>query len=467
MSSVERLVGSVSVKALMGDEVLRRYRSDGLREFRGFRREYAVSRVAVVFPKDTSEVVEVVKAANRYRVPLVPAGGLTGLMGGAMPITDCVVVDMREMNRVLRVSREDRVVECEAGITLEELDRAAQSAGLTIGHDPWTKKYATVGGCIATNGMGYTAAAYGSMRRQVLGLEVVLPTGEVLRTRSVEDFSTGPSLAQLFVGSEGTLGIITKASLRVHTIPEERRLLGYRFESFEEGFPTVVKIFSSGLNPSMMEYGEVFESPSDPSGMYESELFIMFEGPRRVVEAKVETAEELCRAAKLENSRVEEFWSHRHDVADFYVENVAKSNSHPVWGDAFFDFIHVSLPVSKVLEYKRQTSEVLKRHGLWVLDRGVWNSPEYFSIAFLKPSGTGQPDSLKHLSQAFDEMVYLAHRMGGSMEYCHGVGLKLAKYMEGEHGAAGLEILRRIKRALDPNNIMNPGKLIHGVEGKI
>ncbi|MDW7977382.1 MAG: FAD-binding protein, partial [Candidatus Caldarchaeum sp.] len=98
MSSVERLVGSVSVKALMGDEVLRRYRSDGLREFRGFRIEYAVSRVAVVFPKNTSEVVEVVKAANRYRVPLVPAGGLTGLMGGAMPITDCVVVDMREMN---------------------------------------------------------------------------------------------------------------------------------------------------------------------------------------------------------------------------------------------------------------------------------------------------------------------------------------------------------------------------------
>ncbi|MEM2967588.1 MAG: FAD-binding oxidoreductase, partial [Candidatus Caldarchaeum sp.] len=121
------------------------------------------------------------------------AGGLTGLMGGAMPITDCVVVDMREMKKVLHVSREDLLVECEAGITMDELDRTVQPAGLTVGHDPWTKKYATVGGCIATNGMGYTAAAYGSMRRQVLGLEAVLPTGRVLKTRPVEDQSTGPS----------------------------------------------------------------------------------------------------------------------------------------------------------------------------------------------------------------------------------------------------------------------------------
>ncbi|MEM3021443.1 MAG: FAD-binding oxidoreductase [Candidatus Caldarchaeum sp.] len=467
MSAVDRLAGVVSARVLAGDEVLRLYGVDGLREFRGFRRGYVVKRVAVVLPRSTEEVVEVVEAANKLGVPLVPAGGLTGLMGGAMPITDCVVVDMREMKKVLHVSREDLLVECEAGITMDELDRTVQPAGLTVGHDPWTKKYATVGGCIATNGMGYTAAAYGSMRRQVLGLEAVLPTGRVLKTRAVEDQSTGPSLTQLFVGSEGTLGIITKAVLKLHPTPEERRLQAYRFESFDKGFRAVVEVCSSGVNPAMVEYGEVFNHPSEPTTAPESELFLMFEGPHKLVDAKAALAGEIVQkhsGVRLEDSRAEEFWSRRHDVADFYVENVSKTGHHPLWGDVFFDFIHVSLPASKVLQYKRETAGVMKKYGLMVLDRGVWNRPGNFSIAFVKERGEDPEEGLKQLSTAFDEMVILSHRLGGSMEYCHGVGVKMAEYMAGELGVEGVKTLAGIKKALDPNNIMNPGKVIPRTE---
>ncbi|MEM4328630.1 MAG: FAD-linked oxidase C-terminal domain-containing protein, partial [Candidatus Caldarchaeum sp.] len=152
------------------------------------------------------------------------------------------------------------------------------------------------------------------------------------------------------------------------------------------------------------------------------------------------------------------------DVADFYVENVSKTGHHPLWGDVFFDFIHVSLPASKVLQYKRETAGVMKKYGLMVLDRGVWNRPGNFSIAFVKERGEDPEEGLKQLSTAFDEMVILSHRLGGSMEYCHGVGVKMAEYMAGELGVEGVKTLAGIKKALDPNNIMNPGKVIPRTE---
>lgn len=456
--AVEEL--SVKTRVLSGDDVLQKYRRDALREFRGFRKTFHVKRLAVVFPKDTSEVVHVVKTANKFRVPVVPVGGLTGLMGGAMPVSDCIVVDMKSMKKLLYVSREERLVSCEAGITIDGLDKSIAAEGLMVGHDPWTRKYATVGGCIATNGMGYTAAGYGSIRRQVLGLEVVLPTGEVLRTKDVEDSSTGPSLTQLFIGSEGTLGIITKASLRVYPLPEKRTIVGYRFEGFEKGFKALLKLYALNLIPSVLEYGEVIEGPSDPVKDYDSELFMMFEGLKEIVDAKTKLADDVCRSfggSKMEDSRAEEFWEHRHDIADLYVENAERNN---FWQNILFDFIHVSLPATKVLEYKRLSAQTLKKHRIWVVDRGIWKQPENFSIAFLKQTGRDTEDDLSDFSAAFDEMVKLAHSIGGSMEYCHGVGIKLAKHMNDELGPAGLEVLKRIKLALDPNNIMNPGKLI-------
>lgn len=462
MSSFDKAVEELSanIRLLSDDDVLRKYRSDALREFRGFRRTFNVARLAVVFPKDAYEVVHVVKTANKFRVPVVPVGGLTGLMGGAMPVTDCIIVDMKPMNRVLHVSEEDRLVSCEAGITIDELDKRLAAHGLMTGHDPWTRKYATVGGCIAANGMGYTAAGYGSIRRQVLGLEVVLPTGEVLRTRDVEDSSTGPSLTQLFIGSEGTLGIITKATMRVYPLPEKRTLAGYRFEGFEKGFRALLKFYTMNLIPSALEYGEVFDAPSDPEQDYESELFVMFEGMEEVVDVKTKIADVLCRGSggeRVDESRVMDFWQHRHDIADFYVENVGRNG---LWHDVFFDFIHVSLPATKVLDYRRLSAQVLKKHQLLVVDRGIWKQPENFSIAYLRQKGLQPRKDLSEFLTAFDELVESVQGLGGSMEYCHGVGIKMAKHMSKELGQAGLEVLRRIKSALDPNNIMNPGKLL-------
>jgi glycolate oxidase len=455
VEALERL----GLKLLAGPQALRDYGYDGLRGFRASARSSRAERIVVVYPRSTEDVVEAVNVANNFLIPIIPAGGMTGLMGGAIPVRDSIILDMREMNRVIEVSVDDRRVLCEAGVTLEDLDRRLRMDGLMLGHDPWTKPYATVGGSISTNGMGYTAAAYGSIRQQVLGLEVVLPDSTIITTRAVEDTSTGPSLTHLLIGSEGVLGIITKAMLRVYPIPEAMALKVFRFDSFEKGFKAIIHLLRNRVTPTALEYGEVFDGPADPMGDYISELFIMFEGFGEEVEAKTRRLEKIMRdfdAVEMEDRRAEEFWEHRHDTAYRYMEHVKKDDVDRWMAGRVFDFMHVSLPSSKVLDYRRRSGEILARHGFNVVDRGIWKSPENFSIAFTGGSRGFAGDSGV---MAMDELVALAHGLGGSMEYCHGVGIKLSSYMVDEHGVAGLELLRRIKKAVDPNNIMNPGKL--------
>jgi len=467
MQSLERFIKELEESAsppavATGAEVLSQYRRDGLREFRAYVAPEVVERVVVVYPEDTLQVSNVVKLANKLRVAVVPFGAGTGLMGGAMPLRDSVMVDMRRMNRCLHISRENRLVTAEAGITLEAVQAKLRTEGLMLGHDPWSLPRATLGGSISTNGMGYTAAGYGSIRRQVLGLEAVLPTGEVVETRPAEDSSVGPSLTQLLIGAEGTLGIITKATLRVHLLPERQSFLGYEFESFGEGFRAIQEMYQRRVIPTGLDFGEQPEGPSDPEAEYPSELFLMVEGLTEEVEAKVARITRISEAnggRRKDDSWALDFWQHRHDVIYLY-EKVVRGEAKPWWGgEAVFDFVHFYIPSDRVLQFRKLSGQVLARHGVSLVEAGLWKQAELFSLAFLKPAESSLEETVRDVSGTVDELIQLCHGMGGSMEYCHGVGVKLAKHMVQEHGQAGLEALRRIKQALDPNNIMNPGKL--------
>ena len=441
---------------------VKRYRKDALMSFRAFNTPKWVSEIVVTRPASTEEVAEIVRIANREKMPVIPYGGGTGLMGGATALQPSIVIDLSRMCRVLEVDEVNRSVTAEAGVTLEELDKTLRKKGLMLAHDPWSSPRATLGGSISTNGMGYFVAGYGPMRRQVLGLEVVLPTGEILRTRPAEHNSAGPSLAQLFIGSEGVFGIITKATVRAYPLPEKEQMMGYEFQRFEDCFRAVQEIHRKKAVPSVLDAGEDVDGFGDPTEDYPTQLFLLIEGFREEVDAKSSRLAEICEeygGVKLGEEWAEDFWKHRHDLI-YYYDKFLREGSEPDWiGDNILDYVHLYLPAGKGLEDKKKSGEIMKEHGRLIRERGLWGHPELFSTVFLRPATPDRETAKKEAMKAVDKMIELCHTMGGSMEYCHGVGIRLAHHMQREHGEAGLQLLRRIKQAIGPNNIMNPGKL--------
>ena len=256
LQDLTRLLGSGNVST--DGRHLDDYAGDALGDYRAFG---AVHRLdarpeAVAWPTTTKDVSHVLKLANRLDVPVVPYGGGTGVMGAAVSNDDCIVLNLQRMDRVCRVSRRDMTIRAQAGVVLESAAAALRSEGLLLGHDPWSRPIATVGGALSTNGVGYTAAKYGPMGDQAMGLEAVLPDGEIVRTQEVPKRSYGPSLAHLLIGTEGTLGVITEATLRAFPLPERRILRAIEFPSFEAGFEAVVAMYAEGVQPAMLDYGE-------------------------------------------------------------------------------------------------------------------------------------------------------------------------------------------------------------------
>ena len=459
------LLGAEGVSQRAAD--LRLHASDAVRPNRlGKGAEHRAAAPGwVVWPQTVDQVQGLLQLANQERVPLVPYGGGSGLMGGALPVEAGIMVDFGRMNRIRAVSREDRSVTAEAGTVLKDLDQTLEPHGLMLGHDPWTYGVATVAGTISTNSLGYRGGYYGSMGQQVMGVEVVLPDGSLVTTKALPKFSTGLALAQLFIGTEGCYGIITAATLKTFPLPERRSLHYLRFPDFAAGFKAIQGMYDLGLTPMLMEYGEDFPMPApaaspaaDVSG--ETDLYLGFEGFSELVDAQVQRARALCAShggVEGDRGEAERFWNERHRSAERFVQQRAETGLAPYLqaqqGGPAMDYLHVTVPAGRVLAYRERSLALAKARGLYLRDCGLWTRPELFSLVLVAPDG-----DVVRLHGAVNELLELAQDLGGAMEYCHGVGVRLAHLMEREHGV-GLAVMQRLKRALDPNGIMNPGKL--------
>ena len=418
------------------------------------RRPGTTAPLCLVLPASTAEVREVVLLANEEKVPIVPYGGGSGLMGGALSVRRGIVLDLRRMDKLLEIDKEALRARVQAGAVLEVLEKELNEKGLILGHDPWTLPVATVGGAISTNSLGYRGGKYGSMGDQVLGLEAVLPNGEILRTRAVAKSSTGISLKHLFIGGEGCFGVITEATVRVFPLSEKRSLYSYRFASFEQGFAAVQNIFARGLKPAVVDFGD------DAAKLHGGAvLYLAFEGAKEMVEAEERLTLAICDEGggkRLPREEAESFWRDRHVIADRFMHN--RRSRRERGRDALRrDWIHVALPASQVLAFRKAAMEIVAKRGICLQESGLWNRPELFSMRLAIEERDVERAQVV-LEDTVDELLRLVQKMGGSMEYCHGVGVKLASLMAEEHGY-GLEVMRQIKKVLDPNNIMNPGKL--------
>ena len=467
VAAIGSIVGSEHV--LLDGPALDYYSADALGRWRdGAPDPQAPRGFAVARPGSTAQVAELVKLANREGFPLVPFGGGTGIAGAITPLDGGVAVDMCRMNRILSVSPQDRTATAEAGVVLGDLNDALAREGLMLGHDPYSVPIATLGGAISTNGVGYRAARYGSMGEQVMGLEVVLPTGDTIRTRAIPKTSAGPALHPLFIGAEGVFGIVTQATVRVFRLPETREFRTYDFPAFEDGYNAMLEMFSIGLRPALVDLTEEPDSSRDGAPgrppPYKTWLYMVFEGYAEEVEAQCARAAQICdacRGSDIGPEPAREYWTTRHDSAYRYKERFvdAPSQERPAgrgWPRTSA-YPHVAIPASRVPEYRNRCRQIADRAGLHIREYALWTQPELFSV-ILVDVGLEETGAAGHLDEAVDEVLALAQDMGGSMEYVHGVGTRLTHLMGRELGDS-MQTLQALKRALDPRGIMNPGKL--------
>ena len=449
------IVGEENV--LTNEYDLDRYSGDALTPSRAFGAEESFERLAdaVALPGSTKEVSEIVKLAAAAGMPVVPYGGGTGVMGGALPIRGGIVVCMGRMDRILEVSPTDLTATVEAGVVVGDLVDWLEDHGLMFGHDPYSVPIATVAGTISTNGVGYRAAAHGPMGSQVVALEVVLPDGTVLETRQVPKYSSGPNLNHLFIGSEGVFGIITRATVRVFRRPEARALVSASFEGFDQGFEAAAELLAIGMRPTLLDLTE------EDAG---TTLYLLFEGFQEGVAAQEARWAKVCAqfgGTSTGPGPTADYWNYRHQSGENYKRNLLGRPRRDRWerwgGGRGFDYLHMALPISKVLEYRDRCKEIMAGTGVRVVEYCIWSRPELFSMMLRSDEDAG--DHIRErLAEVVEQVLTLAQDMGGTMEYCHGVGVKLNHLLRREQGT-GHDLVKGLKSLLDPGNVMNPGKL--------
>jgi D-lactate dehydrogenase (cytochrome) len=413
----------------------------------------------VCFPRSTEEVSEILKISQRYHLPVVPFGAGTSVEGHVNALRGGVTIDLREMNKVLRVSAADMDATVEAGITRLQFTKSLNNTGLTFFIDPGAD--ATIGGMAATRASGTTAVRYGTMRENVLGLTVVLADGRIIRTGTrARKSSAGYDLTHLFVGSEGTLGVITEVILRLHPLPEAVAAAVCVFPTVEGAIGTAIETIQLGLNVARIEFLD--DSQIEAINRYSKTgltvlptLFFEFHGmnDRDVSEQSKmlqEIAEEHGGREFQWKKTLEErdvLWKARHDA--YYATNALRPGSK-VWTT------DVCVPISRLAECITETKKDLLNVSLPTTIVGHVGDGNFHVLCVLDPD---KPEDLAEISRFSEVLVQRALALGGTCTGEHGVGYGKMKYLQQEHGDA-LDVMRSVKFALDPENRMNPGKIV-------
>jgi D-lactate dehydrogenase (cytochrome) len=410
----------------------------------------------VCFPQSTEEVSRIVKISARYGLPVVPFGAGTSLEGHVHALHGGISIDMGQMNRIVRVSVDDMDATVEAGVTRKQLQKHLENTGLTFFIDPGAD--ATLGGMTATRASGTTAVRYGTMRENVLGLTVVLADARVIHTGTrARKSSAGYDLTRLFVGSEGTLGVITEVTLRLHAQPEAVTAAICAFETIEGAVKTVIEAIQLGVSVARIEFMD--SAQVDAVNRYshldmalKPTLLFEFHG---VSQASVEEAAQMAESLSQEHGGLgfqwqttlaerERLWKARHDV--YYATRALRPGSQVLTTD-------VCVPISRLAEGIVATRADLDRASFQAVMVGHVGDGNFHVQCLLAPDQVAEADAFA------ERLVERAQAMGGTCTGEHGVGSGKKKYLAAEHGEA-LEVMRDLKRMLDPENRMNPGKVV-------
>jgi glycolate oxidase len=414
----------------------------------------------VVHPANPEEVSKVLKLANRHGFPVFPRGAGSGFTGGSLPKAGGVVLVVTRMNRILRIDTENLIAEVEPGVVTEQFQIAVEKLGLFYPPDPASLKFSTLGGNVAENAGGPRCVKYGVTRDFVMGLEVVLPTGEIIRT-GTETYKAvvGYDMSRLLCGSEGTLGVITKIIFKLLPLPEAKKTMLTIFDSIDGAAKAVSTIIGAKIIPTTLEFMDYatlqcvekrFNLGIPPEGR--AVLLIEVDGDRDLIEKQAARIHDLIkplglvqfRAAK-DNAESEELWRVRRLVSPSLRDiNPTKYNEDIV------------VPRSKVPDVIRTIETIQQKYGIPIVNFGHAGDGNIHVNIMIDKDVPGMEEKAQG---AIREVFQAALDLNGTMSGEHGVGLSKAPYIELELSPDQIAAMKAIKHALDPNNILNPGKM--------
>ncbi len=445
------------LKALLGDRVST---SAAVREHHGKDESYfpCAPPDAVVFARSTEEVRDVVNICRRHRVPMIPFGVGTSLEGHVLATRGGVSIDLSQMNQVLAVHEEDLDAVVQPGVTRKQLNEHIKHTGLFFPVDPGAD--ATLGGMAATRASGTNAVRYGTMRENVLALEVVLADGRVIRTsRRAKKSAAGYDLTRLFVGSEGTLGIITEVSLRLYPVQEAMSAAVCAFDSVDGCTRTVIQTIQAGIPVARCDL--VCEKTIDAINRYKKTgyrvaptLFFEFHGSQASVVEQAEAVQAIAKdnggmdfewATRPEDRN--RLWDARHSA--YFACLQLRPGARAVSTD-------VCVPISRLADCVHETMEDVKSYIVPVPVLGHVGDGNFHLVFLVDPAKPGEIELAKQFNS---RLVARALAMEGTCTGEHGIGFGKMGFLRSELGEA-VDVMRDIKRALDPENLMNPGKVV-------
>jgi alkyldihydroxyacetonephosphate synthase len=454
------------VKRIVGDEHFSQQESDLISYsldywlygvFRSQKGDLPALPSAVISPASAAQIQEVVKCAREYKAPITPFGGGSGVLGGAVPLNGSVILNLQRMNRFLNLDELSLVAESEAGIMGANLELELNNRGYSAGNIPQSLYCSTLGGWISTRAAGQFSTKYGKIEDMVLGMEIVLPDGNLLNIKPVPRRSVGPSLKDIFLGGEGALGIVTRATISIHPLPRLTIKQSFILPSIEVAVDVVRQILRAEARPAVVRIFDESESERYFSkiGRKVTAIFIS-EGETEYTKLDAKVIRRICRENEGKSSGEE--------PVDIWLQKRFDIGLGPVlmqYG-GIVDTIEVSALFKDAAKLYRDMVNAMKAI-VGVLEVSGHYSHFYREGACLYITFAGIPeDPLRYYQDTWDAAMKATLQNSGSISHHHGVGFWRIQYIEQELGAAGVKLLRSIKSALDPESILNRGKLIDG-----
>ncbi|MCF6092882.1 glycolate oxidase subunit GlcD [Microaerobacter geothermalis] len=415
---------------------------------------------AVIFPGNVEEVSAVMKVCTKYRIPIVARGAGSNLSAGTVPVEGGLVMVMTRMSELEEIDEENLTATFQPGLITKKLHEEVEKRGLFYPPDPGSMVVSTLGGNIAECAGGLRGLKYGTTKDYIIGLEAVLPSGEILKTggKLTKDVA-GYDLTKLLVGSEGTLAMVTKATVKLLPLPEHKRVLLALFDDLYAAARTVSKIISAKIIPSSLEFLDnatirVVEDyakiglPTDMAAV----LLIEQDGPEVIVSRDMERIAEICReekAAEVKLAQSEEEGVQLMTARRSALSALARLRPTTILEDA-------TVPRAQIAPMVEQINKIAKKYGIQICTFGHAGDGNLHPTCM---TDARDHEEIERVEKAFEEIFDAAIRLGGTITGEHGVGLAKAPYLEWKIGKTGIEVMKGIKRAFDPHGLMNPGKI--------